>query len=262
MVHSVWTESGDFVSMGRLEINCDLGEGESFEITKRIMELIDAANISCGVHAGSPETTKACIALASEFGVSVGAHPGLPLSGGRGAATLSSAEFRDLLYQQLGFFRQCCADLGVEWSHVKLHGSLYHKVEVDGDFAETYAEVLKDLAPDVWVYSLAGGRLKDCGCFDRRSLRGEVFADRSYRDDGSLTPRTEPRAVLTQDEDIMRRLKRYLINGVMETATGNTIALNADTLCVHSDTENSLKILKSIRTLFGPRQLLYGRLPE
>ncbi|MCH6256044.1 LamB/YcsF family protein [Puniceicoccaceae bacterium K14] len=235
--------------MGRLAINCDLGEGESFEVTERLMRLIDAANISCGVHAGSAKSTKDCIALAKRLGVAVGAHPGLPGHGGRGSVDISASEFGDLLGEQLRSFKNYCAEEGAAWNHVKLHGSLYSKVEKDDSFAETYLQVLKEVAPGVSIFALANGRFSGENEVGTPSVCGEIFADRSYQDDGSLTRRADEGTVLTCEDEIVSRLKAYIANGEMKTVSGRSINLQASTLCVHSDTGNALEILQAIRSL-------------
>lgn len=228
-----------------------MGEGESIDRTRSLMALVDAANVSCGVHAGSPETTRQCIRLAKEMGVLVGAHPGLALAGGRGPVDLSVAEFEGLLRDQLTFFRDECRINEVELHHVKLHGSLYHKVDVDAAFAEVYVRVLQDVVPGAIAFVAANS------CLLKRGLRfggqfvAELFADRAYLNDGSLAPRSIPGAVLGDIDAVVDRLRYYLKSGGFTSVDGNFVTLSGETLCVHSDTENSLGMLGEIRNVLG-----------
>ncbi len=134
------------VSMGRLLLNCDLGENESAEQTRALMQCVDAANIGCGVHAGSLQKTRDTLQLAQEFGVKVGAHPGLAAAGGRGAELPSPMEFRELLSLQLETFFEAAESVGADVHHIKLHGSLYSAVERDTTLADVYLEQLREFS--------------------------------------------------------------------------------------------------------------------
>lgn len=211
------------------------------------MALIDAANVCCGVHAGSLAKTRATLLLAKRLGVQVGAHPGLAAAGGRGSDLPSAPEFRDLLEGQLGRFLKIADEVGVAVGYVKLHGSLYHAVEQDDALAGVFIDCLKTLGRTMGVFSLAGG------CFaDRARAAGlrvweEAFADRGYLESGQLVSRDQPGAVIEDVIVAVERVRVWQACGQMATVDDGSIALRAETLCVHSDSPSALELLGALR---------------
>lgn len=234
--------------MGRLRLNCDLGENESLEQTKALLRYVDAANISCGVHAGSPEKTRQTIALAKELGVLVGAHPGISAAGGRGSQLPDVGEFRTLLQQQLGSFFAAAKQCDVTVHHVKLHGSLYMAVEADRALAEAYIEELAELQV-AKVFSLSGGAFAERAAQRGIACCAELFADRGYLPSGALVPRSEPGALIESVDEAVGRMRGWKESGRIPTVSGELISLNGDTLCVHSDSAGSLELLAALREL-------------
>jgi len=213
------------------------------------MALVGAANICCGVHAGSRAKTRATLESALRHGVLVGAHPGLAAAGGRGSALPSAAAFRALLEEQLGHFLQIADAVGVAVSYVKLHGSLYHAVEQDESLAEVFIDCLNTLDRSLGVFSLAGG------CFASRArvagLRvwEEAFADRGYLERGQLVPRDQPGAVIEDVNVAVERVRVWQASGQMPTVDGGRVTLQAETLCVHSDSLHALELLRGLCAL-------------
>jgi len=218
-----------------MKLNADLGENEPLSQTKVLMALIDFANIACGDHAGSAETMHRAIRLAAEHGVKVGAHPGLAADFGRGRADLTPGEFRSFLANRLGVFASLCRAETVGLHHVKLHGALYHAVEKSPELAAAYAETIRLHFPKVAIIAFAAGlvlaeaRSRDVPVF------AEVFAERGYRADGTLIPRGEPGALITDPDEVTARLA----------------SLRGDTVCVHADTPGSVRIARAVRRALG-----------
>jgi UPF0271 protein len=237
--------------MGKIISNCDLGENESAEQTERLMSLVGAANICCGAHAGSLEKTRATLELAKHFGVMVGAHPGLSADGGRGAALPTVAELDALLQEQLGSFLCIAAEVEVSVSYVKLHGSLYHAIEADPALAEVFLERIKKLDTELGVFCLAGGTFSEVARSAGVKVWEELFADRGYLEDGCLMPRGQEGAVIENVSEAVERLCAWLATGAMPTGEGGSIALNAQTVCVHSDSPNALQLLEALRSYLG-----------
>ena len=235
--------------MGRILINCDLGENEPDSQTARLLALVDAANICCGAHAGSQAKTRRTIRLAKEQGVLIGAHPGLPAAGGRGHELPTTEACRGLLMDQLHSFLATADCLKAPVSYVKLHGSLYHAVEQAPAYAQACLEVLKATRRRLGVFALAGGVFQRQAKAAGLEVWQEAFADRAYRRDGSLLPRAEPGATLKPDA-ALTRLKRWLREGKMESADGGQFQLRADTLCAHSDSPGAEELLAGVRQLF------------
>jgi len=171
--------------MGELILNCDLGEDECAAQTEQLMALVGAANICCGVHAGSAAKTRATLELAKRYGVMVGAHPGLAIAGGRGSELPSAVELDALLQEQLGCFLRIAGEVDVPVRYVKLHGTLYHAVEQDDALADVTVGMIKALDNSVGIFSLAGGRLAQLArrkgrfCVGRSFCRSRLYARRS-----------------------------------------------------------------------------------
>lgn len=234
--------------MGRLSLNCDLGENESLKQTEALMQWVDAVNICCGVHAGSAAKTRDTLQLAKQLGVRVGAHPGLASAGGRGAQLPSAKAFEELLDQQLGSFHRAATELGVGVNHVKLHGSLYMAVERDQELAMVYLEQL-NAYPELQIYALSGGAFARLATAHGREVYAELFADRGYQPDGKLVARDQPEALIESVDDAVARMRHWLDTGMLSTVTGDLIALEGDTLCVHSDSPNALQLLRALDAL-------------
>jgi UPF0271 protein len=232
--------------MDPLILNCDLGEDEPLEWTARLLEQVDAASIGCGVHAGSPEKTRATIELALDAGVLIGTHPGLPSEGGRGIACPSLPEFRQLLESQVGRFQACARALGKPVDYVKLHGTLYHAVEADPALGAAYIEFLQQQNPTLAVFALASGRFAQDAESAGLRVYHEAFADRAYLLDGSLLPRSLPGAVLSAKE-ALERFRRWREQGSMPAVSGQGFPLRADTLCVHGDSPEAIRLLEWLR---------------
>ena len=235
--------------MDRLILNCDLGEDEPIERTDELLSLVDAANISCGYHAGNFEKTATALKLAQKYGVKIGAHPGIPIDGGRGSGDIDPTEFRNLLDMQLGTFQETARSLGIAVTHVKLHGILYHAVERNLDLAETYLDFLGQAPQSLAVFSLAGGSLVAAAKARGLEVYQEAFADRDYQSNGSLVPRSEPGALLTAAEAI-RRIAIWQDSGKLPIGSAQRIDLSANTLCVHADSTEALVLLQQLRLLF------------
>ena len=233
--------------MSELLLNCDLGENESAEQTERLMARVGAANICCGVHAGSVEKTRATLELAKRFGVFVGAHPGLAIAGGRGGEFPSVAELDTLLQEQMGSFTVLAGQVGVPVHYVKLHGTLYHAVEQDDQLAEVYLNRINSMDTSVGIFSLAGGRLAPAARAEGIRVWEEAFADRGYTERGQLVPRDQPGALIDGVATAVERLRHWQQTGEMATVDGGRVAFRAETVCVHSDSPNALQLLEALR---------------
>lgn len=235
----------DSLRMGRLIINCDLGENESPDQTSALLSVVDAANICCGVHAGSAAVTANALSLAKARKVMVGAHPGLSGAGGRGSELPDACELTALLELQVGGLLLQAAEIGVAVDYIKLHGSLYNAVERRNDLLECYLTFVAGLSPQIGIFALAGG-----SCAQLAKSRGikfwaEAFADRAYQPDGQLVSRQTAGAVLTP-EAALSRFQQWRTSGHMPTLCGGEFPLEADTLCVHGDSDGALELARAL----------------
>ena len=178
----------------RIDLNCDMGE--SFGAYRMgndeaILDFVNSANIACGFHAGDPSTIHKTVEAALAKGVAVGAHPGLPdLQGfGRRTMAVSSAEAYDMVVYQVGALAGFAQALGGRIAHVKAHGALYNMAAKDPRLAEAIAKAVHDFDRRLVLFGLAGSAMIQAAEDAGLRSASEVFADRTYQDDGSLTPR-------------------------------------------------------------------------
>jgi len=233
--------------MGRLIINCDLGEHEDAAQTVELLKLIDAANICCGIHAGDEAKTVATLKLTKGAGVAVGAHPGLAEAGGRGLELPGAEAMATLLNAQVGRFQDLAGAAGVQMRHVKLHGSLYHAVEESEALREVYLDYVASLPGAVGLYALAGGRVTRAGRARGLPVWEELFGDRGYTRVGGLVPRSQAHALLTDPDRVLARLRHWHTAGQWAAVDGRTFPLPGDTICVHSDSPGALPMIRALR---------------
>lgn len=237
----------------KLDLNGDLGEGEPPARTRALMRCITSANVACGGHAGDAATMRACALAAKQFGVRLGAHPG-PWSRedrGRSAVQIAPAELELLLLQQVSALEKIASGCRMELHHVKLHGALYHATESDEKLARAYVRAVKRWWPRLKIYALAGGTVFRAARRLGVPLWQEAFADRGYRDDGSLVSRDQPGALVTDVTEVSNRVAKMADLQQVKTVTGHLLRLRPQTICVHSDTPNSPSIARALASLKG-----------
>lgn len=218
--------------MPTIDLNCDLGEGAGHD--GELMPLVTSANIACGAHAGNRETMAAAVALAAAHGVAIGAHPGFPdrENFGRIERATTPAEVNRIVQAQI---EQLAAIAGPALRHVKLHGALYNQVARDAGLAGPLAEELARTWPRLVVFALAGSALAAAARARGLRVAEEVFADRTYRRDGTLTPRSLPGAMITDPGLAVAQVLRMVREGRVRATDGTDVAVRADTVCVHGD---------------------------
>lgn len=230
-----------------LDLNCDLGEGESPARTRALMRLATSVNVAGGGHAGDAATMERCVLLAKSLGVKVGAHPGVTGGFGRGEVRLPPKELQTLLLTQVGALHRLTEVHRVRLHHVKLHGALYHAVEHDRQLGRCYIETVARWFRGLPIYALAGGRIAELGRQLGVKVSEEAFLDRGYRADGTLLPRGEPGALLTRPAEITDRLRSLRQRGGWPAHDGTWLALRPNTLCLHGDTPGALSLLRGAR---------------
>jgi 5-oxoprolinase (ATP-hydrolysing) subunit A len=238
--------------MLRIDLNCDMGESfgaYTLGNDVAILDHVNSANIACGFHAGDPGTIHQTVAAALAKGVAVGAHPGLPdLQGfGRRTMALGGNEAYDIVLYQIGAVAAFVRAQGGRLTHVKAHGALYNMAAKDYRLAEQLAKAVRDFDPSLVFFGLAGSAMIQAALDIGLSAASEVFADRTYQDDGTLTPRNQPNAMIEDAEVSAAQVKRMLTERVVRSVNGNDVPVRADTLCVHGDQPNALTFVKKIR---------------
>lgn len=238
--------------MVRVDLNCDMGE--SFGIyqignDEEILSYVTSANIACGFHAGDPTTMRKTVSLALEKGVEIGAHPGLPdLQGfGRRNMDITEEEAYNLVLYQVGALNAFVKAEGGKMQHVKPHGALYNMAAKDRNLSEAIAKAVYDIDPTLVLFGLAGSELIHAGEKIGLKTASEVFADRRYQQDGSLTSRKEPNALITNEKEAVQQVIRMVLEGKVRSIQGTDVEIEANTICIHGDGEHALPFAKLVR---------------
>lgn len=241
--------------LGMIDLNCDLGEGEPAIRTRALMGLVTSANVACGGHAGDARSMDFCVRLAGRHSVRIGAHPGLPGGFGRTEARVTSRDLQLLVLHQVSALATIARRQSQDLHHVKLHGHLYHATEGDPRLARAYVETIRCWFADLLIVALAGGRVVTLARESGVPVWEEGFADRGYRDDGSLVPRNEPGAVITGLKTVRQRLREMRAGQGIESVSGKRLPLRPETCCVHSDTPDALRLARTAAAvLLGSRR--------
>ena len=227
-----------------IDLNCDLGEGSGHDA--ELMPLISSVNIACGAHAGNLETMIEAVELALAHGVAIGAHPGyFDLENfGRRERAIEPDEAARLVLLQL---EQLYEVAGRRLRHVKLHGALYNQVCREPLLADAVASELARLWPHLYVFALAGSAFARALRARQMRLAEEVFADRTYQRDGSLTHRSQPEALITDPAAGAAQVVRMLHEGMVRSVDGTDVPIRADTVCVHGDGPHALALARRLR---------------
>ncbi|WP_368661098.1 LamB/YcsF family protein [Acidaminococcus sp.] len=238
--------------MMKVDLNSDLGE--SFGAYKigmddKVLPLVTSANIACGFHAGDPSVMKKTVDLAVKSGVALGAHPGYPdlVGFGRRKMAVSPSDAYAMVVYQVGALAAFAKAAGTRLQHVKPHGAMYNMAAKDAKLAEAIAQAVYDVDKDLILY--AQGGTESIKAAEKIGLRVacEVFADRSYQDDGTLTPRGLPGAMITDEDKSIAQVLSMVLDGKVTALSGKVIPVRADSICVHGDGEKALLFTQKIR---------------
>jgi UPF0271 protein len=239
--------------MKYVDINCDMGESFGAYTLGRdeeILAYITSANIACGFHAGDPATMRKTVRMALDKGVGIGAHPGLQdlIGFGRRDMDISPKEAYDIVVYQIGSLWGFVRAEGGRMQHVKAHGSLYNMAAKNSGLAEAIAEAVYKVDPELILFGLAGSELITAGKKAGLRTASEVFSDRTYQSDGSLTPRRQPDALIKEDELAVKQVIRMVNEGKVLSRQDVDISIQADTICIHGDGEFALEFAETIVT--------------
>jgi 5-oxoprolinase (ATP-hydrolysing) subunit A len=230
-----------------IDLNADVGEGSPEDAG--LFGAISSANVACGGHAGDDASMRATVQLAAAHGVAVGAHPSFDDRDqfGRREILLSSDQLHELMVGQLTRLSRIAAEQRVALTHVKPHGALYNLSARDAGVAATIAAAVVAFDRSLALVGLSGS--PSIAAARRAGLRAasEAFADRGYAADGSLIPRSQPGAVLHDPDVVIARAISMARDGEVTSIDGHRIALEVDTICVHSDTPGAASLARRLR---------------
>lgn len=232
--------------MKTIDLNCDLGEGMNNDA--QIIPLISSANIACGFHAGDESIMKRIVEYCIRYNVAIGAHPSWPdkENFGRTEMQSSSTELYDWITEQLSILNNITRSLGATIHHVKPHGALYNQSAKDPSIAATIAKAVKDIDASLILYGLSGSHSIIEAEQSGLKIAHEVFADRTYQNDGSLTPRSQFNALIEDKNIALHQVLQMINQSVVTTTTGKRLPIKADTICLHGDGKHALQFCKLI----------------
>jgi UPF0271 protein len=232
--------------MIKTDINCDMGEDMSNDAA--IMPFISSANIACGYHAGNEKTLWETIRLAKENNVAVGAHVSFldRANFGRSEMAIPVSAIYELVIQQLIIIREFADSFEMKLHHVKPHGGLYNMAAKDASMAKAIAEAVRDFDHKLILYGLCNSfSIKEAESLGLRAAN-EVFADRTYLDDGSLVPRSQKGALIEDPAKAIEQVLQMINKKTVITQSGKEIPIKADTICIHGDNTHAAVFAKSI----------------
>jgi UPF0271 protein len=232
--------------MPAIDINCDMGEGVGND--DAIMPFISSANIACGYHAGDEDTMRKTVESAIKNNVAIGAHPSFfdKKNFGRTEMNLAGDEIYDLVLLQLRTIDKIIGEKNARLHHVKPHGALYNMSAKDSRIAQAIAQAVKDFDENLILFGLSGSISISIAQELGLKTASEIFADRRYQDDGSLTPRSEPGALIEDEGKLLQQLLPMIQEKTVTTVTGKRIPIVADTVCIHGDGKHAVQFAKRI----------------
>lgn len=246
--------------MYKVDLNSDLGESfgnYKLGMDEEVLKFVTSANIACGFHAGDPMVMHRTVKLALKNGVAIGAHPGMPdlVGFGRRNLAISPEEAFDMIVYQVGALAGFVKAEGGVMQHVKPHGALYNMAAKNAEIAKAIARAVYKVNPELILFGLSGSELIKAGKAIGLKTAEEVFADRSYQQDGTLTPRKQVGAMVTDSEQAIKQVLMMIKEGKVISQQGTVVKLQADTVCVHGDGIKALVFTKELQTKLQQAQV-------
>lgn len=238
--------------MGMIDLNADLGESfGAYRIgdDAALLKIVSSANIACGFHGGDPGVMRDTVARAVAEGVALGAHPGFPdLQGfGRRRMTIPARDLEAMVIYQIGALDGFARAAGARLQHVKPHGALNTMAAEDAETARAVARAVRAVDPDLILLGPARSQLIAAAEAEGLRAAGEIFADRSYTEAGSLTPRAQPGALIEDPDRAAAQILAFLDAGGIVTPSGAVLPAPLHSVCVHGDSPHAAAMAAALR---------------
>ncbi len=235
-----------------ININCDLGEKSKFHSIENdpdLLSIVNSANIACGYHAGDEETMDMTIKISKSNGVSIGAHPSFkdPENFGRKRINLTSSAVNKLIIDQYEILQKIAQKHDEKVTHIKPHGALNNMACEDFELAKTIAKAINDIDKNIIFLVPTGSKMEIAAKKLNMKIACEIFADRTYEDDGNLVSRSKDHALITNPEVAKKHVLSMVKNQAINCYSGKQIPCAIDSVCIHGDNQSSLATAKSIR---------------
>lgn len=235
-----------------IDLNCDLGEGFgdwSMGDDAALLDIVSSANIACGFHAGDAATMRRTCEMAVERSVSIGAHIGFhDLVGfGRRHINITPSDLKDESLYQIGALAGFAHTAGASVAYVKPHGALYHSASADAELADAIVCAMIEFSNPLVLLGPPQSHLQKAAQAHGIEFVAEGFADRSYTRFGTLTPRSEPGAVLSDPTSATAQAVDLASSGTVRTADGIAISMPVKSICVHGDSPGAVAMAHAIK---------------
>lgn len=229
------------------DLNCDMGEGMGND--EALMPFITSANIACGYHAGDETTMQSTVMMAKNAGVAIGAHPSFSDRENFGRTVVKDTtpqHVYELVSAQLQIIQQIVTECNAQLHHVKPHGALYNMAAGNTALSLAIARAIYDFDKTLILFGLSSSYLISEAKAVGLKTASEVFADRTYQDDGSLTPRTTSHALIESEEQSVRQVIQMVKKGTVTSLSGKEVPIVAETICLHGDGKNAVAFASAI----------------
>ncbi|HKG68043.1 MAG TPA: 5-oxoprolinase subunit PxpA [Segetibacter sp.] len=230
-----------------IDVNCDMGEG--IENDEALMPFITSANIACGYHAGDETTMRSTVMMAKKALVAIGAHPSFldrENFGRTEIKDITPQQVYDLVIAQLASIHKIVIECNAHLHHVKPHGALYNMAAKDPALSMAIAHAIYDFDKAQVLFGLSGSYLISEAKAMGIKTASEVFADRTYQDDGNLTPRTKLNALIEDEERAIGQVIQMIKKGTVTATSGKEVPILAETICLHGDGKNAVAFASAI----------------
>ncbi len=240
-----------------ITINCDMGESFgpwTMGNDIKVIPAIDMANIACGFHASDPMIMSYTVGLAMQHNVKIGAHPSYPdMQGfGRRHMTMNVEEITQMVIYQVGALNAMCESQNTQLEYVKPHGALYNDMMSDMNVFEAIADAVSCFNVPLMVLAQPDNqRVLDIADHYELPLLFEAYIDRAYSPNGQLVSRNEAASIITDEDDILNQAYLLAHFGILKAIDNSDLALEADTICVHGDTQHAVDIIHKLRRVLN-----------
>lgn len=237
--------------MKTIDFNCDMGESFgawTLGDDRKIMDFVSSINVACGFHAGDATVIRNTVEAGIAKNLAIGAHPSFPdLQGfGRREMNLSETEIYDCVLYQVAAVKGITESLGGKLRHVKPHGALYNQAARNQQTASAIVRAVKAIDENLILYGLSSSFLILEAEKINLKTASEVFADRTYQFDGSLTARSRQDALITDFEQAVRQVLEMLTTNHVMATNNEKIQIRAETVCIHGDSVGAVQFAEAI----------------
>jgi UPF0271 protein len=235
-----------------VNLNADVGEGwGAYQLgdDAGMLDVVTSVSIACGFHAGDPVTMHRVVSLAKEKGVSIGAHPSFNdrWGFGRRPITMQPDELEYMVAYQIGALQALAAYVDIKVTHLKPHGALYNMAAVDRNYATAIGRAIKSVDRSLIYVVLTNSEMEKAGRELGLRVAREGFCDRRYEDDGNLTSRNQPDAMIKDPAEAVQQVLGMVTKGELLSRTGKVVKASVDTVCLHGDEPHAAAMARQVR---------------